>query len=299
VLAKIDRSAVIPTIDRFAVIPTKETADTRPAMHLGRPLPVLNFFRMHPAIPHLLDLQGIDQHIAALRAEIDSFPKRVLEADAKLNGARAAVAAAKDAHNKILGERKKFEFEVQQWKDRARKYRDQTSAVKTNEAYKALQHEIAGAEAESAKAEDAQLEIMMVTEETELRVKSAEAALKAAEQTINAERDLLKLQMIAKKKELEAALAERERTIVPVPEELRELYARVAKRHNGLALARVRDDQCKGCGLRVLPHILQQLRLESNEEIHRCENCGLILFSLEPLTQPKVSPSGEIASDPS
>jgi hypothetical protein len=39
---------------------------------------------MHPEIPRLLELQTVDQHIAALRAELDSFPKRVRDADLKL-----------------------------------------------------------------------------------------------------------------------------------------------------------------------------------------------------------------------
>ena len=59
----------------------------------------------------------------------------------------------------------------------------------------------------------------------------------------------------------------------------------VAKRHNGHALAQVKDGQCKGCGLRVLPHTLQLLTQDhDDEEIFRCESCGLILYSLEPLT---------------
>jgi hypothetical protein len=33
----------------------------------------------------------------------------------------------------------------------------------------------------------------------------------------------------------------------------------------------------------VLPHIVQELRQETNEEIYRCEMCGLILYSLEPI----------------
>jgi len=141
---------------------------------------------MHPAIPRLLDLQVIDQHIAALRAEIEAFPKRVQEADLKLTGARNAVTAAREAHTHSLTERKKFELDVQQWKERAKKYREQSGAVKTNEAYKALQHEITNAEAEVAKAEDRQLEIMMGGEDSDRRVKNAEIALKSAEQTIAA-----------------------------------------------------------------------------------------------------------------
>src|SRR5437660_2807855 len=238
---------------------------------------------MHPAIPHLIELQRVDHQIAMLRAELEGFPKRIREAEAKLGSARAEVTSAKEAHIRVVAERKKFEFDGQQWKDRARKYRDQSGAVKTNEAFKALQHEIANAEAEVAKADDRQLEVMMVAEEVERRVKIAESRLKEAEQAVAAERKEIQLQGAEKKKQLEAATAEREKIIAPVPEDLRELYARIAKRHNGTAMAEAPDRQCRGCGMRVLPHILQELATETNEEVFRCESCGLILYTLEPI----------------
>jgi predicted nucleic acid-binding Zn-ribbon protein len=249
---------------------------------------------MHPAIPSLIELQRVDHQIAALRAELEAFPKRIREADAKLNGARAGVAAAKEAHTNSQKERKKFELDVEQWKDRARKYRDQSGAVKTNEAYKALQHEIANAEEEMAKAEDRQLEVMMAGEESERRTRAAEAILKEAEREIAAERKETEAQQAEKKKQLETALAEREGALASVPEDLRDLYARIAKRHNGAALAEARNEQCRGCGMRILPHIIQQLRQEANEEIYRCETCGLILYTLEPVTT--ANPAGSSGS---
>jgi uncharacterized protein len=238
---------------------------------------------MHPAIPHLIELQRVDHNIGGLRAEIDSYPKRIQEADSKLSGARAAVAVAKEAHTNALKERKKFELDVDQWKDRARKYRDQSGAVKTNEAYKALLHEIANAEAEVAKAEDRQLDVMMSGEEFERRVRHAEADLKEAETSVAADRKEIHARYDEKQKLLKVALAERERIAAPVPKDLLELYERIAKRHNGTAMAQVRDDQCRGCGMRVLPHIIQELRQETNEEIYRCEMCGLILYTLDPI----------------
>jgi len=238
---------------------------------------------MHPAIPHLIELQRVDHNIVALRAEIESYPKRIQEADTKLSGARAAVAAAKEAHTTALKERKKFELDVDQWKDRARKYRDQSGAVKTNEAYKALLHEIANAEAEVDKAEDRQLDVMMSGEDFERRVRHAEADLKEAETSVAADRKEIHARYDEKQKLLKAALAERERIAAPVPKDLLELYERIAKRHNGTAMAQVRDDQCRGCGMRVLPHIIQELRQETNEEIYRCEMCGLILYTLDPI----------------
>jgi predicted nucleic acid-binding Zn-ribbon protein len=253
---------------------------------------------MHPAIPRLLDLQVVDHKIAAFRAQLEAFPKRILGIDAKLSGARTAVASAKEAQLNSQKERKKFELDVDQWKERARKYRDQSGAVKTNEAYKALQHEIANAEAEVAKAEDRQLELMMASEEVEGRVRHTNADLKEAEQSVAVERKEIELQYGAKKKELNAALAEREKALVPIPDDLRVLYDRVAKRHNGTALAQVKDGQCKGCGMRILPHTLQLLVEDhDDDEVFRCESCGLILYSLEPLTA--INPdaaSGNVAS---
>ena len=238
---------------------------------------------MHPVIPRLVDLQHVDHKAAALRAELDTLPKRVQAADAKLAGAKAALAAAKDAQARDITERKKIEFDVQQWKDRAKKYRDQSGAVKTNEAYKALQHEIANAEAEMAAAEDRQLAAMVAGEDAERLIRKAEADLRESETAVNAERKGIQALNTEKKKLLEAALAERAKALEPVPEEFRILYERIAKRHNGTAVAEAREGQCRGCGMRVLPHIAEELRREDNEEVYRCESCGLILYTLEPV----------------
>jgi predicted nucleic acid-binding Zn-ribbon protein len=238
---------------------------------------------MHPVIPRLVDLQQVDHRVAALRAELDTLPKRVQAADAKLAGAKAALAAAKDAQARDISERKKIEFDVQQWKDRAKKYRDQSGAVKTNEAYKALQHEIANAEAEMAAAEDRQLAAMVAGEDAERLIRKAEADLRESETAVQAERKGIQTLNVERKKMLEAALAERAQALAPVPEEFRILYDRIAKRHNGTAVAEAREGQCRGCGMRVLPHIAEELRREDNEEVYRCESCGLILYTLEPV----------------
>jgi predicted nucleic acid-binding Zn-ribbon protein len=251
---------------------------------------------MHSVIPRLVELQRVDHQVGALRAELDTFPKRIQEADAQLAGAKATLAAAKESQTRDLTERKKIEFDVQQWKDRAKKYRDQSSAVKTNEAYKALLHEITNAEAEMASAEDRQLAAMVAGEDAERRVRKAEADLRESEQAVNAERKRILALHGEKKKLLDAAMAERAKALEPVPEEFRILYERIAKRHNGTAVAEAREGQCRGCGMRVLPHIAEELRREDNEEVFRCESCGLILYTLEPIVAP--APSSSATANP-
>jgi uncharacterized protein len=249
---------------------------------------------MHPAIPQLLELQRLDQAIASSRAELDALPKQLREADAKLNGARAAVTAAKEAHTHALTHRKKLELDVEQWKGRAKKYREQSSSVKTNEAYKALQQEIANAEAEASKAEDLVLEQMMAVEEVERRVKHVEADLREAEQDIAGEKKQMQVQYGEKKKKMEAATAERAEIAKKVPQELLDLYTKIDKRHPGSAMAEARGEQCRACGMRVLPHVLQLLKTETDEEVFRCEMCGRILYTLEPIPHaaPKEAANG-------
>ena len=257
---------------------------------------VLESLGMHPAIPRLVDLQQLDQQLAALRAEFDGLPKRFREAEGKLTGAKSAVAAAKEAHTLALTKRKKLELDVEQWKDRAKKYREQSSSVKTNEAYKALQHEIANAEREAAKLEDLVLEQMIAVEEVEHRVKHAEADLKESETAVVAEKKQIELQYNEKKKKLETATAERAQLATKVPEDLMDLYTRISRKHPGAVMAEVREGQCRGCGMRVLPHVVQVLRTEINEELFRCETCGCILYTLEPI--PHAEPAADAPAAP-
>jgi predicted nucleic acid-binding Zn-ribbon protein len=253
---------------------------------------------MHPAIPQLMDLQRLDQSIAALRTDLEGLPKKMKEADATLTGSKAAVTSAKEKLTHGQTNRKKLELDVEQWKDRAKKYRSQTASVKTNEAYKALLHETANAEAEAAKAEDLVLEQMMAIEESERLVKNAEANLKEDEHRLSAVKKQIEAQFADEKKKWHDAVAERAAVAAKIPENLLILYGQIQRRHPTTALAEVRDNMCRGCGMRVLPHTVQLLTNDSDEEVFRCEMCGRILYSLEPIphTTPRENESGAATS---
>lgn len=253
---------------------------------------------MHPAIPHLLELQRLDQTIATLTDHMNAMPKRARDADSQLNGARAAVASAKESLTQALGQRKKLELDAAQWKERAKKYRDQSSSVKTNEAYKALQQEIAGAEAAASKIEDQVLEQMMAIDEIERRVKHVDADLKEAETAVGAEKKQIEAQYHDEKKKKSDATAERDAIAKKVPEDVLDLYTRISRKHPGSPMAEARGDQCRACGLRVLPHIWQLLNSDTDEELFRCESCGRILYSLEPIPHatPKSASDGAVGS---
>ena len=241
---------------------------------------------MHPSIKHLIELQAIDLRLNELRALLAGYPKRLAESEARVEAARKQLAAAKEALTNSLKDRKKYEMDVEQWKERVRKYKDQLYEVKTNEAYKALQNEIQTVEAEIAKAEDRLLERMVAGEEYERQVKAAERALKEVEAAAHADRQKLEGEQAAARKELEQNAAERERAVANIPEDLLDHYQRIARKHNGVALAEVRDETCTLCRVRVRPHVYQELRREASQEIFHCESCTRILYySEQPVAQ--------------
>jgi uncharacterized protein len=229
-----------------------------------------------------------------VRAQLSRFPKKLVEVDARVAAAKADVDASKASQLTAIKERKKYELDVEQWKERVRKYRDQTSQVKTNEAYRALQHEIQSAEDEIAKAEDRLLEQMVAGEEYDRRIKASEKVLKEIEAAAAAERSKIEAEKAKAEKEQAQLNSERESAIAEIPEDLLDHYSRIAKKHNGVALAEVRDEKCSACGMIVRPHVFQEMRRSGNEELFHCETCTRILYYIEPSTS--VAPAAASAS---
>ena len=193
------------------------------------------------AIQDLLGLQSVDMRLNEVRARLSKFPQKLSNADARLAGAKAEVDQSKAAQLASFKDRKKYELDVEQLKDRVKKYRDQMSQVKTNEAYRALQHEIETAEAEIAKAEDRLLEQMVSGEEYDRRIKTSEKALKEVEDLVRVERNHIEEDKAATEKKNAELLAERTRVVAEISENLLDHYERIAKKHNNIALAEVRD----------------------------------------------------------
>ena len=250
---------------------------------------------MQPEIKRLIELQAADSEIVRLRSRLSAFPQRLAEIEKRLAEGKQHVGTKKDSLTASLKDRKKFEMDVDSWKEKAKKYRDQSFTVKTNEAYKALQHEIEHAEKEVAQAEERLLTRMVDGEQFDLDVKSAEHELKEIERDSNADRQKIQAEQAAVQKELDNKQAQRAQLLSDIPQDLLDTYERIASRHHGIGLAEVRDQACGACGLRVIPHTFQLLRKESSNQIFQCENCSRILYYVEPLPE-AAAPAGEQAN---
>jgi uncharacterized protein len=233
------------------------------------------------SLQNLLDLQNLDAQLREVRDLLSTFPKKLAEVESRVASAKAELDTSKAAQVETVRDRKKYELDVEQWKERVRKYRDQTAQVKTNEAYKALQHEVQTAEAEIAKAEDRLLEQMVAAEEYDRRVKASEKLLKEVEEVARGQRAKIESDKGVLEKELAQLNAQRAQLVGGIPENLLDHYERIARKHNGVVLAEVRDEKCSACGMRIRPHVFQEMRRDSDEMFH-CETCTRILYYIEP-----------------
>ena len=230
----------------------------------------------------LLHLQSLDVRLHEVRAQLAVYPKKLADADARVAAAKAQLDKSKAAQLAVVKDRKKYELDVEAWKDKARKYRDQTSQVKTNEAYKALQHETENAEKEISKAEDRLIEQMVAGEEYDRQIKQSEQLVKEVEAAMGRERAQIQMEKAAAEKEFAELNAERALAVAKIPENLLDHYERLIKKHNGIALAEVRDEKCAACGMRIRPHVFQEMRRANSEEMFHCETCTRILYYIEP-----------------
>ncbi len=237
---------------------------------------------MQKILQNLLDLQNVDIRLNDVRGRLAKFPKKLAESDARIAAAKADLDSSKAAQLATVKDRKKYELDVDSWKEKVRKYRDQTSQIKTNESYRALLHEVQMAENEIAKAEDRLLEQMVASEEYDRRIKASEITLKDVEQVERVQRSTVESDRAVAEKDLADLNAERTRAIAEIPENLLDHYDRIVRKHNGVALVEVRSEKCGACGMIVRPHVIQEMRRADSAEMFHCETCTRIIYYIEP-----------------
>jgi predicted nucleic acid-binding Zn-ribbon protein len=239
---------------------------------------------MNPDLKQLIRLQSIDLSIQELRARIDKFPRISKALDEKLKAAQAAVGTAHDKAKSNQGNRKKLEGEISTMESKISKYRDQMMAVKTNDEYRALQHEIEHAQQGIRKVEDEILNLMMEAETGQADLKTAEAQLKDDQQRVHAERSQLEEGNKRDLSALESYLKERKEIEAAVSPDLISRYDRVRKHRGGIGVAAARNEVCEICQVRIRPQVFQEIR--KNDQIIACDACQRILYHPDNMDHP-------------
>ncbi|MBV9480277.1 MAG: hypothetical protein JO249_05925 [Acidobacteria bacterium] len=242
-------------------------------------------------LKNLLDLQTADREISRLKDEIAALPKRVALIEAQLAGTKTVLERAGAAVKADEAARRKYESTIQDLRQKISKYRDQMLDVKTNEQYKALQHEVSFAERDIGAHEDKLLELMINAEAREKEVKAAESKLKAEAAEIDKEKTAARLKTAEDEKLLAEWNDKRESYRAGIAADLLRHYDRVVKLRT-TGLSEVRDHKCMACQVMLRPQTHNEVR--SGQQVVICDSCQRILY-FDPASEvPAERPSGPV-----
>jgi predicted nucleic acid-binding Zn-ribbon protein len=213
--------------------------------------------------------------------EIPAAMQALADAIAAARGAADGLKARLQDNNE---KRRALEKEVAVVDSHLARFDAHKAAVKTNQEFTALLHEISVAKGEKDRLEEDQLVLMEEADGIAADVKAAERALADEVKRTDAE----KARFDAERKQIEADLArlagERSTAAATIEPRTLALYEQLLKGRKGVALAQMTGDICEACHVRLRPHVTQQVR--RNDSVVQCDNCQRILYYLAPAVSP-------------
>ena len=237
---------------------------------------------MHPDTHLVIQLQSLDQKIAALEKEIAALPKHIATIEKALESHNRKLEADRAALSANHKDRKKLEGDILVHQQKISKLKDQMLGAKTNEQYKAFQHEIEYIEKEIRKAEDRILELMGESEPLDANVKKAEIALKEEKVVVEEEKGRARKRTAEDQGFLDTHRAQRAELVARLPKATVSLYERIRQKLGGVTIAEVVNSRCQACQITIRPQYLQDLR--KGTELMRCEQCGRFLYINPPVS---------------
>lgn len=243
---------------------------------------------MLPDLARLIELQEIESKAAVANKAIADAPGRIAALDALLHDATAALDTAKHHLAESKTRRSYVDKDLATVQQRQSKYKDQLMQVKTNEEFRAMQHQIEAAAAEVGQCEEKILINMLEADEINATIKKAEAALKAAQLKVSSERAAIEQDVTTQQGVLVETTAARARLVAAMDNKgVVETFERIA-RVRGTAVARAEGERCTVCQVRLRPAVF--VHVLKNDQIVQCDSCQRILYFIPPASPASPAP---------
>lgn len=235
---------------------------------------------MLESLTSLVALQALDTAADAARKKISEVPAAEKALDSAIATAQTAVDEAKTKVNDNGAARRALEKDVAAIDARMAKFEDHKAAVKTNQEFQALNHEIEVAQTGKSALEDQIITLMDEADTLTASLKTAEATLADHQRYADASRKALHADRTTQEAELARLAGERSAATPSIPAAMLTKYDQVAKNRKGIAVAAMVAGHCTACHVRLRPHVEQQVR--RNDSIVTCDSCQRILYYVAP-----------------
>lgn len=231
---------------------------------------------MHADLPPLLDLLAADLKRLATEKEIKALPEDAARVEALVQKEHDAIESAKRRVRELELKSKQVEGSIRTAEERATKLRQQQVQVKKNDEYQALTREIADAEAEAGRHEEAEIAILYELDDARAASAREEGVIRARirehEERLARIHERLARLRAQQVGETEAVAARR----AAVSATALALYDRLAKAQRHPCAVPLDHQTCRGCHMRVSNEVAEEVR--KAQRIVTCEHCNRILF---------------------
>ena len=235
---------------------------------------------MLPDLERLILLQDIERRAAAAARIVADAPGTLAALATTLANAKAGVESAKAAIADNQVARRALERDLQTAQQRLDKYKDQSMAVKTNEEFHAMQHQMAAVKADIDRLEGSILEVMMTADALQQRLTGAEGTLKAQTAAVAAQQAAVSAERDANAAIVSACAAERAALVTQMTPSVVATFDKVARQRAGVGVARAEQERCVVCQVRLRPMVYTAVK--RNDSITQCDSCQRILYFIPP-----------------
>jgi len=224
----------------------------------------------------LMSLQALDQELREQEQALAKITKRIDELRVATEQAETELETLKNEEQQALLARKELERTLAEGEEQIMDKRMRLNLIRNEKELQALGHEVESLKESNQRLETELLGRMEVSDQHAGRVKELteliqqkRGELKATEKEVADQAEVLKGEIVKRR-------IERDKVAEGVEAPLRQRYAMLFERRNGLAVASAKAGTCQGCRMRIPPQLYNQI--QKHQTIQFCPNCQRILY---------------------
>lgn len=231
----------------------------------------------------LLRLQELDLRIETCKARESEIPKQKEKFLVQKERLEAELAEREEAIKRLQLAQRECEGDIEQKQAQVAKYDEQLFAVKKNEEYQALLHEIDLLKKQIGTQEERIISLMVELDDAKARFEEDQKRVKAEIEALDKQCAEVDAELSEAVKDRAALEEKREPLLEQVEPGLLSKYRRIrANKTTGPAVVPLRGEICSGCNMNVRPQIVNEVLAG---EIRACSQCGRLLYDRETLSK--------------
>ncbi len=237
---------------------------------------------MGPVLNGLTKLQSVENRLRAGKAKLTRCRRNVIIQENQIRSLQNALEAKKEETQLTKVQFGRLELELKTRDEEVAKLRAALNTSKTNKEYAAVLTQLNTTKADNSKIETQVLELLKDIEADETECKELQKQIDQQKQQLEKLRTESEALATKYQAEIDQIQAEWDDAAQTIPQEVLEIFKRVAETYDGQAVVEIEQQEdrketysCGGCFMGITAECVNLLM--TRDDILRCPNCTRIL----------------------